>query len=213
MEIIFLNTAYLVMLAAFLVRDIFWLRLLLIASQGFFIAYAVLSRNISISLWNTGFVLVNIVQVIRIARMRKPITLSPELEDLYRRSFRPMKRREFLYFWNTGRKKTVENRYDFVGRDNARAGLYFILSGTVSIVRAGEEVTRIGQGHFIADSSSVLAEGPSVIEARALGPVSCVLWDEEVLSGLREASPEIFIRLQKTVSIYMTARLRSALDK
>ncbi len=213
MSVVFLNIAYLLMLAAFIVRDIFWLRLLLISSQACFICYAVLTRNLSITLWNIGFIAVNVIQVIRVARMRKPIALSPEMEELYRRSFRTMKRREFLYFWNTGRKKTVEDRYDFVGGDNPRAGLYFILTGTVSIVRSGEEVTRIGRGHFIVDSSSVLAEGPSVVEARALGPVRCLAWDEEILADVRKASPEIFIKLQKAISTYMTARLRAALDK
>ncbi len=206
-----LNLAYCLMLAALLVRDVFRLRILLAASQLSFIGYALLAENFSMTAWNTGFVIVNLAQAVRLLRMRKPITLSPELEDIYSRAFSRLSRREFLYFWRTGRPEKAEGSR-LVKSGTGEGKLYFITAGTVSIIRDGKEVTRIGRGDFIADSSTILEEYSAVVDARAVGPVRCTSWDKDSLENLQQVAPELFIKLQKIISGYMTKKLRAALD-
>jgi CRP-like cAMP-binding protein len=207
-----LNIAYLLTFVAFLVRDIFWLRILLVSSQISFIVYALLSGNISMTAWNIGFVLVNFVQVVRLLRMKRPISLSPRLEDIYSRAFSPMIRREFLYFWQTGRKSEFDDEY-IVRRGSRQEVLYLIIEGTVSIIRDGEEVVRIGRGDFIAESSDIIGGGPALIDARAIGTARCISWDKDTLENLQKVSPEIVIKVQKIVGGYMTDKLRAALHE
>ncbi len=211
METILLNLAYILMMAAFVVRDILWLRLLLIASQLSFVAYALTTDTLSMTVWNTGFIAVNVIQSIRIFRRRRPVTLSSGLESVYRESFSPMTRREFLYFWQTGREKEVSDEL-IVRQGVGRGTLFYIAAGEVAIERDGREVARIGRGNFIADSSAVLGEGAAPISARAVGTVGCVFWDRETISNLQKVSPEIVIKLQKIVGSYLTGKLRAALD-
>jgi len=211
MNTVFLNIAYGLMLAAFLIRDVLWLRTLLVVSQLFFIAYALLTENLSMTVWNVGFIAVNAFQAVRIFKMRKPITLSPGLDTIYRLAFRGLTRREFLYFWQTGREKDVADTH-LVRSDSRLKTLFFILEGKVSIIRGGKEVTAIGRGSFIAESSDILGEETAGISARAAGPVRYICWDEETLKNIREVAPEILIKIQKIVGGYLTRKLRAALD-
>ncbi len=164
------------------------------------------------TVWNTGFIIVNLVQVIRILRMRKPISLSVEMEDIYVQAFSPMTRREFLYFWRMGRQDEVEDQF-LVKSGTMQGKLFFIKGGTVSIIRDGREVTRIDKGNFIADSSTILDECSAIVDAKAIGSVRYNSWDKDTLISLQQAAPDIFIKVQKIISGYMTKKLRAALDR
>ena len=65
---VLINSGYFLMLSALLVRDILWLRAILIAAQISLFSYALLSANQSAAFWNGLFVLINTVQVIRLIR-------------------------------------------------------------------------------------------------------------------------------------------------
>ncbi len=212
MNDIFLNLAYLLMLAAFLIRDVFWLRLTLVVSQAAFIVYALRSDNFSMTAWNIGFILINGYQVGRILKQRRPIELSAELEEIYRKSFRLMNRREFLYFWRTGRREEREDGY-IVREGERQQSLYLVLEGTAAIIRGGEEVARVGRGDFLADSCDFISPGPSPIAARARGGITLRRWDYPVLEDIRKIDPPLMLKIQKIVSGYLTAKLRAALDE
>jgi len=211
MNDICLNLAYVLMLAAFLIREVFWLRLTLVLSQAAFIIYALRADNLSMTVWNTGFILVNAYQVVRLLRQRRPIELSGPLEEIYRKSFRLMTRREFLYFWRTGRREEREDGY-IVREGERQQSLYLVLEGTAAISREGEEVARVGRGDFLADSCDFISPGPSPIEARARGRIALRRWDYPVLEDIRKLDPALMLKIQKIVSGYLTAKLRAALD-
>ncbi len=209
---IFLNLAYVLMLAAFLVREVFWLRLTLILSQAAFITYALRADNLSMTVWNTGFILVNVYQVGRILKQRSPIELSGQLEEIYLKSFRAMSRREFLYFWRTGRREEREGG-TIVREGERQQSLYLVLEGTAAVIREGEEVARVSRGDFLADSCDFVSPGPSPISARARGLVALRRWDYPVLEDIRKINPALMLKIQKIVSGYLTAKLRAALDE
>lgn len=209
---IFLNLAYLAMLGAFLIREIFWMRLALVLSQAFFITYALRADNFSMTVWNTGFILINLYQVVRILSQRRPIKLPENLEDIYRHSFRLLSRREFLYFWRTGRREErVES--DIVREGERQQSLYLVLEGTAAIFRAGKEVGEVRRGDFLADSCDFISPGASPISARARGEISLRRWDYPVLEDIQKIDPSLMLKIQRIVSGYLTAKLRSALDE
>ena len=90
------------MLVAFTVRDILWLRILLVSAQLSLFSYGLISANIPVAFWNALFFAINGYQVIRLFQQRRPIELPVELVDLYEQLFSSMRRREFLYFWQMG---------------------------------------------------------------------------------------------------------------
>lgn len=212
MNDLFLNLAYLLALAAFLIREVFWLRLTLVLSQAAFVVYALRADNLSMTAWNAGFILINGYQVARILRQRRPIELSDQLEEIYRKSFQLMTRREFLYFWRTGRREERDGGY-IVREGERQQSLYLVLEGTAAISRGGEEVARVGRGDFLADSCDFISPGPSPIDARARGKISLRRWDYPVLEDIRKIDPSLMLKIQKIVSGYLTAKLRAALDE
>ncbi len=212
MDNILLNIAYLAMLAAFLIREVFWLRLTLVLSQVVFIAYALVIDNFSMTVWNLGFCLINSYQVVRILRQRRPIELPERLEEIYRKSFRPMTRREFLYFWRTGSQEERDGG-SIVREGEQQQSLFLVMQGTAAIWRGGEEVARVGRGDFLADSCDFISPGPSPIEARARGVISLRRWDYPVLKDIRKIDPALMLKIQKIVAGYLTGKLRAALDR
>jgi len=207
----FLNLAYALMLAALLVREVFWLRILFLASQASFIAYALVAENLSITIWNSGFLVVNLFQVFRLLQRRRPISLSPELEKTYQLAFSRLSRREFLYFWRLGAEG--ETADGFLARSGVSGErLYFVREGEVTIFREGKEVARIGPGSFVADSSTVLDACTASIDAQALGNVRYRAWGQENLESLQQVDPDLFIKLQGIIGKYITDKLRAALD-
>ena len=71
------------MFTALLVRDILWLRSILIAAQTSLFSYGMAISNYAVAFWNGLFVLINIIQVARLVRERRPIDLPTDLIDIY----------------------------------------------------------------------------------------------------------------------------------
>ena len=102
MDHVLLHLGYILMLIALVVRDMLWLRSILICAQISLVFYALLQGNQPVAFWNFIFVGINAFQVIRILRERKPIEVDADLLDLYKSTFHSMTPREFLYFWGMG---------------------------------------------------------------------------------------------------------------
>jgi hypothetical protein len=116
-----IHAGFALMLVAQAIRNIFLLRTTLILAQGIFIAYGVISTNYSVAVWNGLFIVINIYQAVVLLRQRKPVTLPPEIRDIYESVFAEMTRREFLYFWQIGKIFTVK-RGRIIERARIRTG-------------------------------------------------------------------------------------------
>lgn len=69
---IFLNGAYVSLLASLVVRDLLQLRIMMTIATLCFIAFAFLIDNTSMKLWNFVFVGINLYQASRIIYERRP---------------------------------------------------------------------------------------------------------------------------------------------
>ena len=54
------NLGYALMLVAQAIRNILVLRVILILAQGAFITYGMITSNVSMIIWNTVFILINV---------------------------------------------------------------------------------------------------------------------------------------------------------
>ena len=78
---VFLAFSYLVNLVALLVRDILWLRSILMGAQLIMLVYAVMKPNQIMIFSNGIFFSINTYQVIRLLLERRPIQLPEELHQ------------------------------------------------------------------------------------------------------------------------------------
>ncbi|MDG2027406.1 MAG: hypothetical protein P8J50_09870 [Acidimicrobiales bacterium] len=93
---VMVNVAYAIYVGSTFFRDIFRLRLMLIAASVAFLVWGVADDNLSVVLWNVAFGGFSAIQVLRLLRVRRAVTLS-ELETKIRADrFSAMSNHDFL---------------------------------------------------------------------------------------------------------------------
>ena len=106
--IILLNFGYLLTFGALAIRDVLWLRIVLISSQFCLFIYNYLFvLNYFASFWMVFFILINSYMVIKIFNERRIRIIPDEIRDLYEDIFKELSTSEFLYFWNMGTIKSI----------------------------------------------------------------------------------------------------------
>ncbi|MEA3506591.1 MAG: hypothetical protein U9R36_03765 [Elusimicrobiota bacterium] len=211
MSLFFINIAYLFMLIAFILREVLYLRTALIIAHCGFIVYALITDNTSILAWNIVFLAINSVQAVIIIKERRPVELKPENEEIYNRDFSCMSRREFLYLWQTGMRKTAYSEL-ILKSGTSRSDLFYIIKGTVALKKDSKIFTRLGPGGFVAEEN-IFSQSKVRIDVYAEGKVEYKVFAEEVLDNLRKLNPAALLKLEKILSRYMTAKLKTALHK
>lgn len=205
------NIGYLLMLCAFLARDVLWLRLLLAVAQALVVVYAFQSGVPIIAAWNLLFAAINTVWVIVILRERRRVTLPPDLAGTYARHFAALTPQEFLKLWNHGRREVV------VGQALTRHGeqpdaLYFLTAGTAHVSVKGTPITDLPAGHFVAEMSLLTGEAANA-DVDAVGELEAVRWDIEELRAIRQRNPVLWTKIQSVIGHDIVQKLKHGVTR
>ena len=191
------NVAYVLMLVAFITRDVLYLRGLLVIAQSVVVVYTWHNGVHMISAWNALFATINAFMVVQILRERRAVVLPADLQSLYDRHFSALSPPEFLRLWNQGTRERVENQ------PLARAGqdpdwLYFLLGGTVRVSRGGGSDIDLPAGFFVAEMS-LLTGAPANADVQAVGEVDVIRWSTRDLRALRQRNPGLWTKIQSVI--------------
>lgn len=209
MEFVLLNFAYGLNLLALVVKDVLWLRAVLLPAQLSFLAWGLAQALPATIAWNGIFIVINAVQIARIARERRPIQLPLDILDLYQNVFVSMKPREFLLFWETGNVQEAREEA-FVRQGQELDALLFIVTGKARVVsRDGNVLAILGRGSF-AGELSFLSGDPASADVVAEGKVTYNSWDHQKLRRLEKINAELFTKLQGILGRDMTDKIRVA---
>jgi len=208
LESVVLNASYGLIVIALLVRDILWLRSIIIVSELCMISYGLIVGNSMIPLWNSVFLAINSIQVIRLLLERRPIQLPPELLIIYEKVFRIMSKREFLYFWNTGKRFKEDDNY-LCKEGEIQQELMLIISGEVIIEKLKKEITRLSTGSFVAEMSFLTSE-PASADVKSNGCVEYIAWSQEQLKNLNHINPDLLIKIQVIIGKDLSSKLKSS---
>lgn len=206
---ILLNVSYTAVLTALTVRDILWLRSILIFGQVLMIAYAVLQAIPTIAVWNAFFLAVNVFRVARILAERKPVRLPEDMTDIHREHFHSMAPRDFLYFWSTG-KELHKRRGDTLIRKGARQDelLMFLRGGIVS--GRGE----VRRGDFVELGSYLTGQGAEA-EAVVTEDSDFIAWNRKKLEQVGRLTPALMSGVNECLArmaVRKNRALRESLD-
>ena len=207
MNHVLLHLGYILMLIALVVRDMLWLRSLLISAQISLVFYALLQGNQLVAFWNFIFVGINTYQVIRIIRERKPIEIEPELLDLYKSTFHSMTPREFLNFWGMGQINEAEKGV-LIRQGENQNDLLLLLSGTVDVKQNGKPIAQLTRGHFMSEMSIITGE-PASASVSSSGPVQYAAWNRAKLDNLKKMHPQLSIKLQGILGRDLINKIKS----
>ena len=207
MNNVLLHLGYILMLIALAVRDILWLRSILISAQISLIFYSLLQGNMLVAFWNFIFVGINTFQVIRIIRERKPIEIDQSLLDLYTSTFHSMTPREFIYFWGLVQVKEAEKGV-LIRQGEYQHDLLLLLSGTVDVIKDGKPIAQLSRGHFMSEMSIITGETASATVS-SNGPVKYVAWSRAKLNNLKKHNPQLSLNLQGILGKDLINKIKS----
>ena len=197
--IILLNFGYLLTFGALAIRDVLWLRIVLISSQFCLLIYNYLfAVNYFASFWMVFFILINSYMVIRIFNERRIRIIPDEIRDLYEDIFRELSTSEFLYFWNMGTIKKYTNEH-IIHSGEKQNSLLLILSGRATVKVNHNNIARLSRGAFVAEISFLTGE-PASADVVTKNEVICIIWKNERLKNLKKDNLPFWMKLQHALT-------------
>jgi hypothetical protein len=213
----FIHAANVLMLVAYSVRDILWLRLFAVAASLIAIPYYVLQPTTLWAplSWSALFAAINLLQSWRLFLERRPVKLTPEEETIRRLVFRDLPPRKVLRVLSIGSWTTIEVGERLIERGKLPDAVSLIVQGKVRVTRNGDVLGDLGAGNLVG-STLILSGIPADVDAVTVEPVRAMRWQVETLEKYLSANPETRTVMQQHLARDMAGKvmaLSKPLDK
>lgn len=200
------NIGYLIGFSALAVRDILWLRNLMIVAQFLATYYAYATNNMYSVFWHCLFIGMNSIQVVRVVRERRPVPIPESLQDIASKKFTSMTTREFLNFWNIG------DAHSFVNEPIIKDGSFpekvaLIVSGTVEVRKHQHVVNKLSRSRFVGEMSYLSNKSASA-EVFAVDQVDVICWQIYKLKQLEKTNPALLQKFHSIIGEELAEKIR-----
>ena len=187
----FIHAANILLLGAYSVRDILWLRLLAVASSLAAMPYFLLQPTPLWAAfgWSVLFTGINVFQSWRLVLERRPVKLMPEEEEVRQLVFQGLPPRKVLHVLNLGTWATAAPGERLIEHGKPVASVSLIVRGRAQVIADGQILGDLGAGEF-AGSAFLLTGGVADVDAVTLEPSRLIRWETETLERYLEANPE-----------------------
>lgn len=173
----FLHAANILLLVAYSVRDILWLRLFAVAASVIALSYFILQPEPlwELIIWSSVFAALNSFQSWRLFVERRPVKLTPEEEEIRRLVFPDLPSRKVLQILSIGAWTTLEIGERMLERGKSVEAISVIIRGKVRVTRDDRVFGELVLGHIVG--SALLLGGVTVeVDAVVAEPVRCMRW-------------------------------------
>ncbi|MGA8407306.1 MAG: cyclic nucleotide-binding domain-containing protein [Candidatus Acidiferrales bacterium] len=204
----FLHAANIVLLVAYSVRDILWLRLFAVAASLIALPYFILQPEPLWEpiIWSSVFAAINSFQSWRIFVERRPVQLALEEEEIRRLAFPDLPSRKVLQILSIGAWRTLEIGERLLERGKRVDAIYVILRGKVRVKRDDLVIGELAAGQIVG--SALLLSGVAAdVDAAVIETVRCMRWEVEPLDRYLAANPATRIVLQKYLARDLAEKL------
>ena len=204
----FIHAANILLLVAYSVRDILWLRLFAVAAALISIPFYVLQPTTLWAplLWSAVFAAINLFQSWRLFLERRPVKLTPEEEEVRRLVFRDLPPRKVLQVLGIGFWTTAETGERLIERGKRLEAISLVVRGKVQVTRDERILAELVAGDLVG-SAILLSGAQSDLDAVAVEPVRAVRWEVETLERYLAANPEARIVMQRHLALDLTRKL------
>jgi CRP-like cAMP-binding protein len=195
--------------AAYIVRGIFWLRVLSIIAcviMAFFNYYAPEQPLWVAVYWNLFFSAVNAIQVWQLIRERSAVVFTVEEEELYETMFRQMSAIEFMKIVRLGCWETMDPGTTLIHKNSEVSEIRLVCCGTVIVDIDNDTRIELKKGAFLGELAFVsggLASG----EVSTLTKTRVISWPFDELRRLFRCNPEIRSGFQSLISCDLATKL------
>jgi len=207
----FLHAANILLLAAYSVRNILWLRLFSVAASLIALPYFILQPEPLWEpiIWSSVFAAINSFQSWRLFVERRPVKLTPEEQEIRQLAFPDLPPRKVLQILSIGAWTTVEIGERMLESGKRVEAISIIVRGKVRFTRDDGVFGELVAGHIVG--SALLMSGvPADVDAVVVETVRCMRWEVEPLDRYLAANPETRIVLQKYLSRDLAGKVLAA---
>jgi hypothetical protein len=203
------HLASILTMAAYLLKDILWLRLLTILScfAGIAFNYFVPATPLwTVIYWNALFTVINVVQVAIIIKQRSSVHFTEEEKELHDTIFKNFAPFEFMKLMRVGKWLEAKQGEILATEEKPLDSIMLIYNGSVSVELNGKELARLKDGNFIGEVSFITG-GAATATVRALQPTRYVSWPKEAISQLLKRNPSMRFAMQAMLSTDLSKKL------
>ncbi|MBO0696569.1 MAG: cyclic nucleotide-binding domain-containing protein [Verrucomicrobia bacterium] len=197
----FIHAANILLVVAYSVRDILWLRLFAVAASLITIPYFVLQPTMLWAplCWSVVFAAINSVQSWRLIMERRPVKLTPDEEEIRRLAFRDLPPRKVLQVLSIGSWTTFGVGERLIESGKLPDAVSLIIRGKVRITRDGRVLSELVAGDFVG-SALILSGISAEVDATTVEPGRAMRWKVEALERYLAANPETRTIMLKEVT-------------
>ena len=194
----FIHAANILLLIAYSVRDVLWLRLFAVAASLIAIPYYVLQPTMLWAplTWSVVFAAINLFQSWLLFIERRPVKLTAEEEEIRRLAFQDLPPRKVLQVLSIGSWVTAEVGECLIERGKLPDSVSLIVRGKVRITKDGRMLGDLIPGDIVG-SALILNGIPSNVDAVTVEPLRAMRWQIETLKKYLSANPETRTVLQQ----------------
>ena len=214
--LIMLNIAYLIFLFAFIAKKIVWLRSITILGNitimpyFFFFFEEPMWNNIG---WIGVYTFINLFMLFLIYLESRPIILSEMEQEIYDRTFKPLKLKEFKHLFDHGSIAELQPEVGLVTRDTHLEKLMLVVEGQAEVVLKNGDQVDILAGGFIGEQSFITGENTSADVATGKEATTILSWNSDLLRKYLETKPHLKETLELILTSDVIHKLRDMEEK
>ena len=194
---------------AYLVKDVLWLRLLIVLAciAGIVYNYAVPHPGAwPLIYWNLLFMAINVVQIAIIMKERREVSFTEEEQELYETLFKNFAPFEFMKLLRIGNWLEANKDQVLAVEKKQLDDVMLIYNGHVKVEADGQTLAELKDGSFIGEMSFITG-GEATATVKAIEPTRYLSWSKEELRKLFHRNPSMRFAMQTVLSTDLTKKL------
>ena len=199
-----------VYLCAYSVRDILWLRILMVFAMFCLLPYFYCcgeSPQVAPLVWQSLFIAVNLVQIALLILERRPVFLGEEEMQLYRSVFSALSPREFVKLVGIAQWKRAEEGETLLRQNEKVTQLALISAGKASVEMDDHHIAEVGPSQFVGEMG-FLTDEPASADVVARLPLDYLCWPTDKLRDFLRDNPEVHVKVQGILGTDLVEKLR-----
>ena len=195
---------------AYIVRDIFWLRVLTVVAALMTFPYFIFQSSVLYSalFWQSAFVVINLVNIVLLLYARRPVPLTEEQALLKDMVFRNLSSGEAALLFNKAKWQRGATNQVLMSEGEALDKLYLLYAGSLRIERNAKTLAHRGPGSFIGEiayTTGSLSSADVVISV----PSRYIEWDVAELRQLLSKKSELKSAFESLLAVNVAHKLAS----
>lgn len=199
------NTSYAILLVSYLMRDIFWLRVLTVISLSFEIPYFYFQPDPlwdGIG-WDLAFIAINAYWIFRLGFERRPVHFTAEQKELWQTALHRLRPRHARTLFQRARYRSIAPNEVISSQGDTLDELALIAEGKVALRLNKKNMEELGPGHFIGSAMFLEKDldFPSITTVVAVEPTRVMTWKHRELRKLLEEDNQLCTAVEATLGL------------